>query len=403
MTSIEQLIGDLLLRHNCVIVPSFGGFVAKQVSAKIDFSKGTMSPPTKSLLFNRQLVNNDGLLINELSQQNGISFDEASTEVSDKVKRWNKTLKSGGRVELDRVGILYFDDEQNICFEQDRFYNLLLASFGLGQVHFLTEDDVKMIQAEALSNEILIEETEVAEPVVEVKKETPIVELKKQVEVKEKELVVEKPTPVVPIKQPRKKRKYWRYAVAACLLPIAFYSVWIPMKTDVLESGVISIKDFNPFYESTDGQYTNTFLPEDCIFEKEEIQTLDEKIADVETDVEVYSYDFAEDFNIPVKIERSETEVADNNVESTPEEQPVVEDASVIASNSMHFIVGCFGNETNAKNLVKKLKSEGFDALIVDIKNGLHRVSAGAALSDQSLQSIKNQAQSSGYDGWVLK
>ena len=59
---IEKLIGDLLLRHNCVVVPSFGGFVAKQVSAVIDYKTGVMHPPKKSLLFNKQLINNDGLL-----------------------------------------------------------------------------------------------------------------------------------------------------------------------------------------------------------------------------------------------------------------------------------------------------------------------------------------------------
>ncbi|MEY3200216.1 MAG: hypothetical protein RJA13_2174, partial [Bacteroidota bacterium] len=58
MVSVEQLIGDLLVRHNCVIIPAFGGFVAKQTSASIDYKNGIMTPPRKSLLFNRQLINN---------------------------------------------------------------------------------------------------------------------------------------------------------------------------------------------------------------------------------------------------------------------------------------------------------------------------------------------------------
>ena len=60
--SIEDLIADLLMQHNCVIVPSFGGFVAGKTSATFDASKGIMVPPRKSLLFNKQLLNNDGLL-----------------------------------------------------------------------------------------------------------------------------------------------------------------------------------------------------------------------------------------------------------------------------------------------------------------------------------------------------
>ena len=65
MVVIEHIIGELLLRHNCVIVPSFGGFVAKRASATIDYTTGVMQPPKKSILFNRQLINNDGLLIAE--------------------------------------------------------------------------------------------------------------------------------------------------------------------------------------------------------------------------------------------------------------------------------------------------------------------------------------------------
>ena len=36
----EELIGQLLLRHNCVIVPGFGGFVAQRVAAVVDSEKG---------------------------------------------------------------------------------------------------------------------------------------------------------------------------------------------------------------------------------------------------------------------------------------------------------------------------------------------------------------------------
>ena len=95
---IEHHIGDLLLRHNCVIVPAFGGFVAKQISAKIDYDKGSMTPPRKSLLFNKQLINNDGLLINEISQSRDISFDEAQLELAYTVNGWNRQLRKGKRI-----------------------------------------------------------------------------------------------------------------------------------------------------------------------------------------------------------------------------------------------------------------------------------------------------------------
>jgi len=146
MTSVEQLIGNLLLRHNCVIIPSFGGFVAQRVSARVDYTNGTMLPPGKSILFNRQLLNNDGLLINEYAHENNVSYDEAATELKSLVGQWQSVLNAGGRIEIERVGNLFFDEERNICFEQDRFANLLLESFGLGSVHFVTEEDVRIVE-----------------------------------------------------------------------------------------------------------------------------------------------------------------------------------------------------------------------------------------------------------------
>jgi len=56
MLSIDGIIGELLLRHNCVILPGFGGFIAQRQPARIDYHSGTMHPPGKSILFNRQLI-----------------------------------------------------------------------------------------------------------------------------------------------------------------------------------------------------------------------------------------------------------------------------------------------------------------------------------------------------------
>lgn len=383
MTSVEQLIGDLLLRHNCVIVPSFGGFVAKPIPAKIDFSKGTMVPPSKSLLFNKQLVNNDGLLINEYSSLNGISFDEAQATIETKIQGWNDLLKSGGRIELDRVGHLYFDEEKNIRFEQDRFFNLLLESFGLSQIQFLTEEDVKIVEKKQAS----------IEPVVAIEKEK---EPQQEILVEKAPLVVvkEKETKAIPSPELKKARRpIWKYVAAACLLPIGFYSFWIPMKTDVLESGILSIKDFNPFYNSTAGNYHKLDLVE-LETSSEKSNSIREEIENLPEDVSVYSYKVGEGQFIPVALPIDEKQ-----------EQPVVLDSQeeVFSPDAMNYIVGCFGNKDNATNLVAKLKAQGLDGRIVDFHNGLHRVTAGASVSIESFAQIKVQAESLGYTGWTLK
>ena len=379
MTSIEDLIGNLLLRHNCVIVPSFGGFVAKPVSAKIDYKKGTMLPPSKSLLFNKQLINNDGLLINELALANSSSFDSASEEVREKVSVWQASLKRGERIELDRIGHLYFDEEQNICFEQDRFFNLLLESFGLGQVHFLTQEKTSVIE-EKVS---LVPEKEVA--VITEQEETPIIPI--STPLKKKEIIITEP------RIGRNRKKIRRYVAAACFLPFAFYSIWIPVKTDVLESGVLSIRDFNPFHKTSEGVYFQSELTSVPTSTEEEQSTLENELSELPSDVKVYSYKYSDDFYIPVQLIETTDEIPP--VDETPEE--------AFNPNAVNYIVGCFGDKTNATNMVLKLNNSGLDARILDVNNGLHRVTAGSAISNESLQSIKSQVEGLGLVGWTLK
>ncbi len=404
MKHIEQAIGDLLLRHNCVIVPTFGGFVAEQLSAKIDYDKGVMIPPRKALLFNKQLVSNDGLLINELASRNTISFDEASNDLSAIVSEWNHRLKSGERIELDRVGILFMDADHNLQFEQDRFFNLLLASFGLDQVHFITQNEVKEVQAESISvNRTIVEPT-----LVEVEMDSaPIKHLPKRLSVESVE--GEETTEVVQMEPVKRKSRVWKYVAAACFLPIAFYSIWIPTKTDVLQSGVISVKDFNPFYTSAEGAYDQVTYSEDIEFNKNTEPTLQEQIDGLTSPENVISYRFTEDTYVKVDIselhsvEPSNSEL--NSSEEVLQDLTIPEEATteMINVNSMNFIVGCFGNKENADNLVNALKSKGLSAFIVDVQGGLHRVSAGASLSNESMNEIRSKSEALGFQGWVLK
>jgi cell division septation protein DedD len=385
MVTVEELIGNLLLRHNCVIIPSFGGFVAKKVSAKIDFSSGKMFPPRKSLLFNKQLINNDGLLINELAQANSTSYETASNEIQTKVGDWNKAISSGERIEIDRVGYIYTDEQQNICFEQDRFFNLLLESFGLGKIQFIPEHQVSEIEAET---EISTGET----PII------PLNPLESQKEGSEQEesVIVELPE----ISKGRKK--VWKYLAAACLLPIAFYSIWIPMKTDVLESGVLSIYDFNPFRVQNEAKYERpSNVADQIVLPLDKEATLEEKIESLPADVSVYTYKYDDELYIPVALldDTGLTEKEANNNTTAP----IEEYESNFEPNAMHYIVGCFGVKTNATNFVAKLRSEGLDAKIVDVENGLHRVAAGSAISLEELNKIKADVSSLGHSGWTLK
>lgn len=418
MTSVEQLIGNLLLRHNCVIIPSFGGFVAKRVSARVDYDNGTMLPPGKSILFNRQLLNNDGLLINEFAKENQVSYDEASQELDAKVVQWQSILKEGGRIEIERVGNLFYDEERNICFEQDRFANLLLESFGLGSVHFVSEEDVRIVEHKTSVTETILPVTEevnippAAQPVEQKEKPslrpqekkqpiTPIIPIAKATPVSKKNTE----SPKERTDEPKSRNRAWKYVAAACVLPIAFYSIWIPVKTDVMESGMVSFSDFNPFHQRTKGTYAPAEKPVQAnkhTIEKSKFETL---LNERQEDNKAISYQFTDDKYFMVALPE-ETTATEPNSEGTQEPISKVQETPsniTFDANTMHYVVGCFGDKENADQLVASMRANGLDAVIVDVKGGLHRVSAGGAISEEAYQTIKLKADAMGLSGWRLR
>ncbi|MGJ8660763.1 MAG: SPOR domain-containing protein [Bacteroidota bacterium] len=397
---LEEAIVDLLLRHNCVVVPAFGGFIAQSTSATIDMRTGVMLPPRKSVLFNRQLINNDGLLISHLSNEGAMGYEGAEKYLKKHVSDWHHRLKEGQRVSIDKIGHLYLDAERNISFEQDRFFNLLLQSYGLNKVHFITEEEVKIAEYQHRPEKVNIPLPIIEETIDFSPREIPVPEsLPKQqakvIELKEEEPVV--------------RRRVWKYAVAAALLPIAFYTYWIPMRTNVLESGMISFKDFNPMYHSAEGVYQKKSFSFPESKEKGD-KTLSESIEKLSDNVEVYSYKYDDDLFIPVRL-KDEVKMAPIKVEKTESEllnqsEIVVENKVkpvASASSGPQYIVGCFSSADNAESMVDLLKSKGFNARIVDTKGGLTRVSAGGSDNMVEMDSIENKAIAAGFKGWILK
>jgi hypothetical protein len=387
MSTIEQLISDLLLRHSCVVVPSFGGFVAKQASAVIDYKSGVMFPPKKSLLFNRKLINNDGLLIAELATRENISFEAASKKLGEKVETWKSALQQGERIVLDRVGYLFFDQEKNICFEQDRFFNLLLESYGLGKVHFLTETDVALVEQKVQATENTIPVSFEKEKALDFN--TDDIEIEKAPKSERKTVLIEHPETT--------RRFNWKYAAAVAFIPLAFYTYWLPMKTGVLESGIISTKDFNPFYHSGNGAYEVTTW-ERFRLNIPKHESLEKLASHLPKDVRVISYQFDEDLYIPVKLPVVELE--EKGIVPLAEK---VEISEKTVRGNMDYIVGCFNSPENAENLIATLKKQGLKAYQVDIKDGLYRVSAGNTNSLAGLAKIIKVSADAGFEGWMLK
>lgn len=202
--NVEKHIGELLYDHNCVIVPDLGGFVANYAPAKIHPTQHTFTPPTKNIVFNINLKNNDGLLANQIAAFEKKTYEEALKYIDFFVKEINLQLKKGAKVKIEEVGTLYLDVERNIQFEPSTT-NFLLDAFGLSSFHS------PVIKRDAIAKRII-----------------------------EKEFKDRGPVPLE-----KKKSNVKRYVAIAIALPLLFAMVWIPLKTDLLKN--INFANINPF------------------------------------------------------------------------------------------------------------------------------------------------------------
>ena len=95
MTNISQHIEFLLRRHDCVILPTIGAFIASYKAAHINNEWGIITPPKREIYFNASINNNDGLLANSIARKNRISFEAANRlllQEIEKIRRYEKEL-----------------------------------------------------------------------------------------------------------------------------------------------------------------------------------------------------------------------------------------------------------------------------------------------------------------------
>ncbi|MBL7137568.1 MAG: SPOR domain-containing protein [Bacteroidales bacterium] len=128
---IPHYIAELLSEHDCVIIPGLGGFVGSYLPAQIHSVYHTFQPPSKKILFNINLRQNDGLLANRIAQAEKISFNEASEQIRHFADETIRALKTRKYLILQNIGKFYMGKEGNIQFDQDLRSNLLPESFGL--------------------------------------------------------------------------------------------------------------------------------------------------------------------------------------------------------------------------------------------------------------------------------
>ena len=131
MIALEQHIARLLLDHDYVVVPRFGGFMARYTPARLDQAEGRLLPPTRSLSFNPRLQLNDGLLVQSYMQAYGTDFPDANRRLERDVRRTLKQLRTTGRLAWEGLGVFALNADDTYFFTPDADWLAAPSSYGL--------------------------------------------------------------------------------------------------------------------------------------------------------------------------------------------------------------------------------------------------------------------------------
>jgi hypothetical protein len=134
---ITAHIEKLLLVHDCVIIPDFGGFVLQLHPSVYVGEEHLFCPPYKEIVFNPVLKHNDGLLSESYMQMYGMDFDEASKTLKKDVEKLKTTLSDNGKISLGAIGVLDKSMENTIVFHPDSSENRFNCEiYGLSMFNF---------------------------------------------------------------------------------------------------------------------------------------------------------------------------------------------------------------------------------------------------------------------------
>ena len=138
---LSKAINSLLYTNDCVTVPGFGSFIVNKFSSVYDEKNGKFYPPSRRVSFNSKIKNNDGLLANFISNEDGIDFSVAVKNIHNEVINWKKKLNKEPLV-LNNIGDLSYNSDENIVFSPDLDSNHFLGSFGLPSIYYKKQPDL---------------------------------------------------------------------------------------------------------------------------------------------------------------------------------------------------------------------------------------------------------------------
>lgn len=353
--NVQQIIikgiKEQLFFNNYLVLPNFGGFVLRSNPSHFSSTGGGLMPPSKTLSFNAQLKQNDGILVLWLQNQLKCTSSEALSNLNEFADYCKSVLSTRKRLSIEGVGFFYLDFENNTCFEPQLDTNFLADSFGLTQVSLI----------------------EITETVTEVKKE----------------LVLEDRIGNDAIITEIKKQRNYRRVVAPLALLVAIFSILALIVTNTKISGQLKSTIFG---SNETAIYSPLTYPELTLAETK--KTTSEYVTDANGIA-------------PLEIENDKV-LAVKVFETNTNSSPVIEHSThkLFKHNSHNFevVLGCFSVLDNAKRMLKKLKRQNINAVISEQNaKGMYVVSNGDFETKEDAMARLEKIDSLCPNAWVKK
>ncbi|MDX2174508.1 MAG: SPOR domain-containing protein [Bacteroidota bacterium] len=355
-STIVKCINEQLFLNNYLVMPNFGGFVLKTITAQYSLNGSIIIPPSKTLSFNAQLKQNDGVLVTCLQNKLNCSGTVALQHLNDFASYCTSILNTSKRITFDNIGFFYTDFENNICFEPQTSTNFLTSSFGLTQITLKTIE---------------------TEPVIT--KKQPVFIDKTPEKATQKDVIK---------KQPKRYSK----VVVPSLVALTLFSLLALFVSNSKITGQLKASIMGHSSKITYSPISYSDLKLQAIASEN-----NKYIADANGIASISIENTKTVFvNVNVATENQNLAIATKNVTTS---------RSNLTNNSethaYKIVLGCFSLLENAERLKKTLQNKNVDATVSNNKKGLYVVSNGNFATKEDAVEQLAQIKSSYPDAWI--
>lgn len=119
MEKLVSHISSLLARHDCVIVPGVGAFLAYEVAASYNSREKIFMPPYRTLGFNPQVTIDDALLLSQYISAGNMSYDDALLSMRRDIDALRSSLQKDGLLRFGTLGTFTMNIKGEIAFTPD--------------------------------------------------------------------------------------------------------------------------------------------------------------------------------------------------------------------------------------------------------------------------------------------